>query len=346
MSLKESTGIITAAFGFAARRAIFAMAILLLAVAFGCANSQTVGTWEGPSAPAPVEFARWSNGPPGARAVRTPHYQINTTMTDDDFLRQTAQVMEGGLHEYRELAPNVVLKEPRMQCYLFANRAQWEAFTIQLTGPLSSIFLQINRGGYCFGDQYVAYDISPAATLSVAAHEGWHQFVARNFTGRLPPFLEEGLATTFETIRWKDNLPQWNLSINGARVLALRTAIERRSLWSLDKLVTLDAGHVVTGSGEKIDAFYAQNWAFADFLYNSNNGARRPELLQMISDAANGKIRDPTGSLRRAYLGWNPAGARPLLEDYLGEKFEAIDDEFYAYCRQLAYQQIRAEYGD
>jgi hypothetical protein len=298
-----------------------------------------------------VSFARWSNGPAGARSVCTPHYQINTTLTDDDFLKQTAQVMEGALSEYRQLAPGVKVSSSPMQCYLFSNRSEWESFTIQLTGQLSKVFLQINRGGYCFGDQYVAYDIGQASTLSVAAHEGWHQFAARNFVGRLPPFLEEGLATTFETIRWQHDLPQWNLSINGARVLALRTAIERQSLWPLQTLITLDAGHVVTGSGEKIDAYYAQDWAFADFLYNGDNGSRRARLLQMIADAANGKIRDPTGSLRRKYLLWDPAGSKPLLVDYLGgnlaaidQSFAEIDKEYQAYMRQLAYPGLMAQF--
>jgi hypothetical protein len=345
MSGKESTGSIAGHRNFL-RRPLFVVAGLWLALAAGCADAPQVGVWEGPSVPAVVTVVPWDNGPSGARSFRTQHYQINTTMTDDNFLNQTAQVMEGALSEYRELDPAAKDSDVRMQCYLFSNRALWNAFTTQLTGPQSNIYLQINRGGYCYAGQYVAYDIGQSYTLSVAAHEGWHQFVFRNFVGRLPPFLEEGLATTFETIRWDHDLPQWNLSINGPRVLALRTAIERHSLWPLETLVTLDAGRVVAGSNEKIDAFYAQDWAFADFLYNGNNGARRTRLLQLISDAADGTIRDPNGNLRHSFTGYNITSGKPLLEDYLGENFTSIDNEFQDYMHQLAYEGIRAQYGD
>jgi len=353
MRTKESTGSFAEHHAFFLARAIVVAAGLWLACCSGCTSVPQIGHWEGPTAPAAVSFGPWSNGPPGARAVRTAHYEINTTITDDDFLKQTAQVMEGALTEYRQLAPAVKVSDSPMQCYLFSSRAEWEAFTVQLTGPQSSIFLQINRGGYCFGDQYVAYDIGQSSTLSVAAHEGWHQFVARHFTGRLPPFLEEGLATTFETMRWQDGLPQWNLSINSQRVLGLRRSIERHALWPLDTLVTLNAGSVVSGSGEKIDAFYSQDWAFADFLYSGENGSRRPMLLRMIADAAAGKIRDPTGHLRRAYLGFDPAGSKPLIVDYLGgdlshldQSFADIDKDFQAYMDKLAYEELMSQYQD
>jgi len=40
-----------------------------------------------------------------------------------------------------------------------------------------------------------SYYIGVRSTASGAAQEGedWHQFVARNLKGRLPPFLEEGM---------------------------------------------------------------------------------------------------------------------------------------------------------
>jgi len=50
-----------------------------------------------------------------------------------------------------------------------------------------------------------------------------------------------------------------------SRVLGLRDAIENHAVWPLDTLITLDAGKVVAGSREKIEAFYSQSWAFADF---------------------------------------------------------------------------------
>jgi len=355
MQAKESTGAPEEHNALQRGRWLAVAAGLFLLAAAGCTSNPPVGTWEGPSAALTPTIAPWTDAPacvpPGGRVVGTPHYLIYTTMTDDDFLKQTAQVMEGALGEYRRLAPGARAVDSPMKCYLFSDLAEWESYTIWKTRDPHSIYLQITRGGYCIGDEYVAYNIGQASTLSVAAHEGWHQFRFRTFIGALPPFLEEGLATTFETIRWDRGLPQWNLSINGARVLGLREAIEDHATWPLETLITLDAGKVVTGSREKIEAFYSQSWAFADFLYNGDNKSRRPALLRMIADAAAGTIRDPTGYLRHGFRQFNPAGCKPLLVDYLGgnlkavdQSFADIDTEYQAYIHQLAYEGLNSQY--
>ena len=74
-----------------------------------------------------------------------------------------------------------------MACYLFQTRDEWAAFTRTRTGADAAIYLQINRGGYTVRDWYVAYFIGDLGTYSVAAHEGFHQYVARHFRSRLPP---------------------------------------------------------------------------------------------------------------------------------------------------------------
>ena len=73
--------------------------------------------------------------------------------------------------------------------------------TARHTGMDAAIYLQITRGGYTIGDWFVSYYVGENATYSVASHEGWHQYVARNFRGRLPPFLEEGTASSDEKER-------------------------------------------------------------------------------------------------------------------------------------------------
>ena len=132
--------------------------------------------------------------------------------------------MEGALGEYHRVAPGVPLTSTPMKCFVFGTREQWVDFTRRNTGPDAFWYLKINRGGYTVRDWYVSYYVGEKATLSVAAHEGWHQFASRHFKGRLPPFLEEGIATMFEDLRWTaldggpgTDLPRWNLLINRDR---------------------------------------------------------------------------------------------------------------------------------
>jgi hypothetical protein len=72
----------------------------------------------------------------------------------------------------------------------------------------------------------------------------------------------------------------------------------------------------------------------------------------MIADAAAGTIRDPTGYLRYGFRQFNPAGAKPLLVDYLGgnlqsvdQSFAAIDTAYQAYIQHLTTaEELTAQY--
>ena len=169
----------------AARNSAAALgAILLFSILLsGCANpGPPIGQWFGPSQPARERPSGPSSLADGtARLIQTDHYNIYTTITDSMTLSKISQVMEGSFQAYQYLAQGVPATKTRMDCYIFAKRTQWSEFTAMHTGDQASIYLQINRGGYTIGDWYVAYFIGDTSTLSVAAHEGWHQFCYRHF---------------------------------------------------------------------------------------------------------------------------------------------------------------------
>jgi hypothetical protein len=317
---------------------------LLLSLAYGCAApGPPIGVWFTPPAPTTVTITSLPQDK-SARLVHTPHYDIYTTLGDDDMVQRVAQTMEGSLTAYQTLAPGVPLTPYPMKCFIFSKRAQWAEFTRENTGAQASLYLQINRGGYTVGDWYVAYYIGQTSTLSVAAHEGWHQYVARNFKARLPPFLEEGLATMFEGVRFKDGLPHYNLSINQERAIALRTAIDGNFLWPLDQLIGMHAGMILDRPGEKIDAWYAQAWGLGRFLWDADNGKYRPALRQILQDTANGTVFDPTGPPHRTRLVlWSEPGVKAMLEHYLQMDWPDIDAAYNRFIRHVADDEIESE---
>ncbi|MDP9173051.1 MAG: hypothetical protein M3O30_04190 [Planctomycetota bacterium] len=316
-----------------------------MSVAACSASPGAKGTFSGPTTPALVTIEDANSTGPRVKLVKTEHYKIYSTLDDRlDILARTAQLMEGAFSTYRLLAPQVTPTTYPMQCYLFANRVQWINFTRQHTGADSSVYLQISRGGYTIHDWYVAYYIGDVSTYSIAAHEGWHQFVNRHFKGRLPPFLEEGLACMFEDVQWNGDLPRWNLSMNPQRALSLRKAMDAGELFPLDKLITLHAGQIVNLPDIKIEAFYAQNWSFAKFLWEGENQKFRPALQKWLADTADGTVFDPTGSHRRSYLPWDPTGVRPMLEHYLGEDLSQIEVEYKAFMQKVAYEEIGEQF--
>lgn len=304
------------------------------------------GQWSGPTVMASVSVEDVSPTDQSVKVVRSPHYEIYSTIQDrPEMLSRLAQLMEGGYQMYLKLAPSVKPTDHPMRCYMFGSRLEWMDFTRKHTGGDSSIYLQISRGGYTIHDWYVAYYIGDVSTYSVAAHEGWHQFVARHFRGRLPPFLEEGLACMFEKVEWSDdNLPRFNLSLNPDRADSLRRVVDANEMFPLSELITLHAGNIVGRSGIRIEAFYAQNWAFARYLWEGENGKYRPALQQLLADTAAGTVYDPTGSLRVAYLAWNPAGVRPLLEHYLGADLDTIEAGYKVFVHKVAYDEITEQF--
>lgn len=326
------------------RRPVRRIALMMLALA-GCASSAQPGEVDGPKEPAPFETKPWVYQTNPGNELDSSHYKIYTTISSTEIQKSLVQVMEGALQQYQKIAPGVPLTTSPMECYVFGSRQQWVQFTREHTGIDARIYLQINRGGYTVRDWYVAYNVGESAMYSVAAHEGWHQFVSRHFRGRLPPFLEEGIATMFEDIHWQDDLPHWNLAVNRQRVAALRRAVQNNCLYPLPELVTLHAGNVVNQSDNRIEAFYAEDWAFASFLYNGDGGKWRKPMRQLMSDVADGSVFDPSGVHKNSQLPWNPAGVRPMLEHYLGESLETIDADYQKFVHKVAFDDYLSQWN-
>jgi hypothetical protein len=311
--------------------------LLLPLLLIGCSSSAQSGKWTGPTAAAKVSVEQWSFGDRPGQILKTQHYLIHTTISDEEVLHKLPQMLEGAYQQYQMFVSAPMRGSGPMRCYIFARRSEWAEFTRQHTGADAAIYLQITRGGYTIGDWFVSYYVGDTATFSVTAHEGWHQYVSRHFKGRLPPFLEEGTACMFESVRFPGDLPRWDLSINPNRTLGLRSSIDRRALWPLNKLVAMHAGDVVQLPGDKIESFYAQNWAFARFLWEYNNGQYRPAFKKMLADVASGNPYDPSGTMHRSSNQWSPSGVRPMLEHYLGKNLDLIEVEFQQFMHDIAY---------
>jgi len=318
--------------------------LVLPLLLMGCAPAgPPLGHWFGPTTQAVVVEKSIQLTDGTAKVLQTTHYNIYTTIDDPVILGRIAQIMEGSFGAYEMLAEGVTPTKSPMDCYIFAKRSQWAEFTRQHTGSQAQAYLQINRGGYTRGDWYVSYYIGESSTLSVAAHEGWHQFSFRNFRANLPPFLEEGLATMFEGVKLKNGVPRYNLSINQNRAIALGYAINSNTTWNLEEVMGMHAGMILDRPGDKINSFYAQAWALARFLWDGDNGAHRAALRQMILDAADGVIYDPNGLHRNKLRGWNSAGVKGMLENYLQMDFADINTAYLQFMHHIVNDELPSE---
>ncbi len=294
-------------------------------------------TRKGPGMLSPVRVEPWTYGGEPARRVITPHYVVYATVANDDFLESIGQLMEGAWRNTGGLRPRVPETDHPMECYLFATRPQWARFTKDNTGVDSSVYLQINRGGYTVRDWYVAYFLGDVGTFCVASHEGFHQFAARHFKTRIPPFMEEGIACLFEDVTWDGQLPRWDLSVNYGRQTALRRAVEKGLLLPLRDLAGMHAGQIITKSSDQIAGFYAQCWGFARFLWEYHGGHYRPALQKILADAGDGTLYGGGVPTFAGGLYWNPRSAKPMLEHYLETDFATIERQYRDYLIELAH---------
>ena len=87
---------------------LFAMLALFVT---GCESSNTpkLGHWEGPPLLSNASVEAWSFRGEPARRIKSAHYIIYTTITNEEVLAQLPQVLEGALSQYCKLAPGVPL---------------------------------------------------------------------------------------------------------------------------------------------------------------------------------------------------------------------------------------------
>lgn len=315
---------------------------LPVALLLGC-DAKNPGKWEGPLANPSISSQPWAYyGTPG-QLLASPNYRFYTTVANPQSTRNLVLLLEGGLNEYRKVVPTAPptsqLGGP-MDCYVFANRPQWSDFTRRNTGAMSNLYLQITRGGYTIGDWFVAYQTAERDTWSVTAHEGFHQFCARHMKARFPPFLEEGFATSFEKVRWQDGLPRFNPSVNPDKAQSLRTALDFKATIPLDRLVTLHAGLLLSGTGQQTQTFYAEGWAFGRMMREHPRYA--PLFSKWAADAQAGTLYAPPG---RPPNVWDPTTAQPVVEHYLQTDFPALQKDFDAWCHRLAHDELSAQFA-
>jgi hypothetical protein len=325
-------------------RVVLRTGLWALAVLAGCAAPPTIGVRSGPLSPAQARVEPWACGDPEGRCITTANYRIHTTLVDSEMLRALPQLMEGALDHYRRAAPGTSSAQRPMDCYIFRNRDQWEQFTRQRAGTDATVYLRIRSGGFTIGDMSVLYFIGAASTFTVAAHEGWHQYCGRHFKGRLPPFLEEGLACTFESVQWERDLPRFNTSVNPQRVSALRRVIQGDWLWPTDKLIALHAGDIVGERMERVDAFYAQSWAFARFLREGESGRYRAGLERWLRDTAAGTVFDPSRTHTRNTSEWSRTAVRPMIEHYTGTDLTTLSEQLGRFMRTVAMDELPAHW--
>jgi hypothetical protein len=293
--------------------------------------------------PAVKKITDWENKYAPGITIFTEHYKIHTTLMEPLMLRQLPGFIEAAYKSYQRQLPHPIQTQTVLTVYLFATRDQWEQFTKEFAAPNGKAYLKIKKGAYYLNGSCVAYNIGRTATFSVIAHEGWHQFSSRHFAYRLPSWLDEGIATLFETSKYTGGKFDFYPDRNGGRLGSLRKTLIEKNMIPLKQLITLNPGQVVSDS-DAVLAFYGQSYALVRFFREDGYGKRLKRFHNMLSGALRGTWPLPehlqkVASDRNIPMTnrWNMFISPKLFDMYIEQTPEELEKEYTAFCKKIVY---------
>lgn len=233
----------------------------------------------------------WTNGARIGQEIITEHLDIHTTVRNADLRKFLPEFTECALAHYTSALGSLPAPSHLLETYIFGSRDEWAAFTVERLGKDAQAYLGLGRGGYTSKTTAILYDIGPSDTLTILAHEGWHQYSQAVFQEELPVWLEEGISTYMEGFRVSLNgAPLFEPWRNFERFGQLRDSLRGNGIIGLEQLLNGTPQQFLAEGRERLLAYYAQVWVLTHFLAEGCEGRHRAGLEKMLQDAASGTI--------------------------------------------------------
>lgn len=267
------------------------------------------------------------------RVLITPHYRLHTTVGSRAFVDRLPLFLERAMAQYTGALVRLPAPEARLETYLLDTRNQWEAKTRQVLPDQAATFLTLGRGGFTTRGVSVLYYIGAGDTLSIAAHEGWHQFSQRTLRSQLPLWLEEGIATYMEGyVTHPDGLPKFRPWANRERYQTLRDAVRADRLIPLPELLAHSPQTFLETGKSRLLVYYAQVWALTLFLAEGEQGRYLDGLQQVLLDAAQGRLVSRSLAMTRRRGGPSSVRLGPtVLEAYFDRDLDGFQETYLAF---------------
>ena len=243
----------------------------------------------------------------GERIV-TPNFRIHTTMRSEEFKRLMAVFSERAMAHWTSSLAQLPAPGRPLDTYVFGTRDEWAAHTRAKLGTEAGAYLALGRGGYTSNSEAILYDIGPGDTLTILAHEGWHQFTQSLFKQELPAWLEEGIAAYMEGHRISPDSgePIFTPWRNFERFGELRDAVRRGRTVPIDQILDSTAQEYLADGRDRLLTYYAQVWALVHYLREGEDGAYGSGLSRLLADCIAGRVAD---TLRNAPMPQDEARA-------------------------------------
>ena len=290
----------------------------------------------------------WKSATRDGHQIDTDHFTLRTTIRNGDLRRFLPNFSERALTQYTTAIVPLPAPSRKLESFIFGTRDEWVKFTQDRLGEDAGAYLGLGRGGYTSKSVAILYDIGPTDTLTILAHEGWHQYSQAVFQQELPVWLEEGVATFMEGYRVdSEGQPLFAAWRNFERFGELRDAVRREELIPLAELLDGTPQQFLADGRDRLLTYYAQVWALTHFFAEGANGKYRAALAELLTDAVTGQIsqtleeRMSTNADRRTVQRlMSRGGIRGLpgtlvARGYFSENFAEFAAEYDAFVRQI-----------
>lgn len=290
--------------------------------------------------PVRVEQRTWS-GPAGSAGVQllTDHFDLRITARDEAIRRYLPGFMETAFEEYRRCKPLESESSGRMVTYLFDTRTEWAAFTVQNYPRQAGTYLHIQSGGYTdFATATsVTHDLGRDRTLSLLAHEGFHQYLAANLQQPVPAWLNEGLACQFEAFDLYEQRPTFTPANNFLRKNHLREALARDATFlPLVQLLNMDAGDALRDRSQPTRSYYAQVWALVLMLRRDRENEHAKGFARLVTDAGTKRLALELQAWRAATPDAGSTGdGEAAFRRYITDDITEFAGRYRTFCERL-----------
>ncbi|OXU14361.1 hypothetical protein [Sedimentisphaera salicampi] len=309
------------------------------------AESQEAGlTFMLEKLPAVESVQLWENAfAEGGIVITTEHYAVHSTLKDFLLTRRIPLFLETLHSRFQEVSGISTVSRRPSDVYLFAEREQWELFTEGFTAEYWPYFKNIKNGAFYHNGVCAAYNLGLNKTLSLLAHECWHQFSRRHFRYQLPAWIDEGMAMSFEGVRFTDGGFDFNPKYNKLRIQGLSKAAADNYEISFTELLKINPTSLFKEPNpERTNAYYSKLYSFIRFLreYDKENYASK--LFSLIQDGAEGKwdisrnilvnLEDRNVTLNTAV---NRKAGVAVFEEYFGSNYEKMEKQYQTFSYSL-----------
>ncbi len=203
----------------------------------------------------------------------TKYYDIYTDLGPET-VREAAARMTAMAEEYHQRTKDFArTMRKRLPFYLFSKRDAYYA----AGGPRGS-------GGVYSGDKLMAI-ASSRNVWHVVQHEGWHQFVHRAIGGRIPIWVNEGLAEYFGEGIWTGDAFVTGV-IPPRRLRSVQSAVKAGKFAAFEDMMSMSSKEWMADIRR---TNYDQAWSMAHFLVHAEEGRYRKAFSRFIADISRGR---------------------------------------------------------